>query len=94
MGNVPASQVGSLMSRAELFRQGTWSLMPHVPDATSKLQSYIVHYCPVEVSSNKYWYGLNTLDRPCSDCSNFPPDEIMGLWKMHNMEYIQNGISH
>ena len=58
----------------------------------SLLYSYITHQCPTK--GMYYWYALRLLDDKCVGCHKNPPDEIMGLWKLHNMDYIQRGISY
>ena len=30
----------------------------------------------------------------CAKCQERPPEGVMGLWKLHNMDYIQAGVSH
>ncbi len=77
-----------------LMEEGMWFLRAHNTcmrnKSPSRLQSYIAHTCPV-VKLTYYWYSLMLIDTVCSGCQERPPNDLMGLWKLHNMEYIQNG---
>ena len=67
-----------------------------VPDKQKifdKHESYIMHYCP-----SLYWkchvdevfmiaHGV------CSHCMGTIPSGLIALWKLHNWQYIQDGIS-
>lgn len=75
-----------------LFEMGSWSLRVHNTTLTL-LQSYIQHQCPI-AKTRLYWYSLKRINEACRRCSEYPPDDIMGLWKLHNMDYIQTGKSH
>ena len=53
------------------------------------LHSYIAHYCPV-LKTCRYWWALPLAGR-CVGCNYPPPEDVLGLWKLHNFDYIQNG---
>ncbi len=56
------------------------------------LHSYIAHMCP---SSRmwRFWWDLMIIDQACLYCGEYPPEDMMGLWKLHNFEWIQsNGV--
>ncbi len=80
-----------------LMEEGVWSLRAHITGQykapASKLNSYIAHPCP-STGVMYYWYSLSLIDTECMGCKEHPPEEIMGLWKLHNMDYIQAGHSH
>ena len=79
-----------------LHEVGPWKLVKHDTSLGgppgSLLLSYIAHTC-VPTGSNYYWYNLGLINEACDGCHENPPKEIMGLWKLHNMDYIQKGIS-
>ncbi len=80
-----------------LMEEGGWLLRAHNTGVRNKgpsrLQSYISHTCPAG-KTTYYWYSLMLIDTVCFGCQERPPDDLMGLWKLHNMEYIQNGYSY
>ncbi len=78
-----------------LMQEGPWQLMTtadlesHEPN----LHSWIVHHCPNR-ESREYgncWWNLSIINRSCDGCDEYPPTGIMGLWKLHNFDYIQQG---
>ena len=81
----------------ELMCIDDWKLVRHETSlgdtVQSLLHSYIAHQC-VATGSEYYWYPLNLINDTCLGCHTKPPEEIMGLWKLHNMDYIQRGISY
>lgn len=79
-----------------LYETGRWQLVRHETSVGDTVQvllhSYIAHACLGK--GTYYWYSISSIDDKCFGCHNSPPDEIMGLWKLHNMDYIQKGISY
>ena len=75
-------------------QEGCWELRTTTESAERRygLHSYIVHVCPVE-GFRRYWWYLPMTEAPCGGCWKQPPDEIYGLWKLHNWEYIQKGVT-
>ena len=73
-----------------LMREGVWELRTITSYAEHNLHSYIVHECPL-VSTPYYWWHLDNIDKTCYECKKHPPTDIMGLWKLHNFDYIQAG---
>ncbi len=73
-------------------QDGQWELRMTTARANKRprLHSYIVHVCPVE-NFRRYWWYLPTNGAPCGGCWKQPPDEIYGLWRLHNWEWIQKG---
>jgi len=79
-----------------LMKDGCWELRLHhvrLQHVTATLNSYIRHYCP-KTKMNLYWYSLPLIDTKCTGCGANPPEHIMGLWKLHNYDYIQTGVSN
>jgi hypothetical protein len=72
-----------------------WRLIRSGSDVIRRynLYSYIMHAChpPEEPITRQFWWSLDLINTKCRSCHEYPPDEMMGLWKMHNWEYIQNG---
>lgn len=82
-----------------LMEVGDWKLMDHVDSlgnrvTVSLLNSYISHDCPNIENRMYYWYALKSLDDACHGCAEKPDEGIMGLWRLHNMDYIQNGQTY
>ena len=79
-----------------LLKMDTWQLIKHETSVGSSVQSllysYIAHACAGQ--GTYYWYSINSIDDKCRSCGKNPPDEMMGLWKLHNMDYIQRGVSY
>jgi hypothetical protein len=73
--------------------EGAWELK-FLDAKTSALKSYIRHNCPEDHGAPSYWYGLTKIDDPCKHCREYPNADIMTVWKLHNWDYIQGGISH
>ena len=78
---------------ALLMKEGCWEIRAHTKLGWSLLNSFIQHYCPV-YETKRYWYALPLIDHICEGCKEHPPESIMGLWKLHNMDYIQAGKSY
>lgn len=78
--------------QTNLMRDGEWVLRPYENSATL-LRSLIIHTCS-EAKTTFYWYGLLGMDSPCYGCHQYPPQNMIGLWKLHNMDYIQKGHDH
>ena len=80
-----------------LMEDGPWRLVRHDTRTgqppRSMLNSYIEHQCHV-YKEKRYWYALQLIEQMCDGCRKHPPEEIMGLWKLHNMDYIQRGVSY
>lgn len=76
------------------MKEGPWELKFY--DAkNSNLMSYIKHLCPKGRGMGlSYWYALDRIDKPCAHCHEYPNADIMTVWKLHNWEYIQRGVSH
>jgi hypothetical protein len=75
-----------------LIRDGDWELrrvapVPHILN----LHSYIAHKCSIGASDAYFWWSLNLVEEACFGCSERPPPNLMGVWKLHNFDYIQNG---
>ena len=73
--------------------EGNWQLIFY-DAAHSALKSYIKHPCPKDFNAVYYWYALSRIDEPCKQCHEYPNQDIMTVWKLHNWDYIQGGISH
>ncbi len=81
-----------------LHGKDPWKLVAHDTPLgkppRSKLYSFIEHLCPSHEDLKMYWYSLELIDEACGRCGEFPPVGIMGLWRLHNMDYIQAGKSY
>ncbi len=75
-----------------LMKDGDWEIRAHT-SSCHMLNSYIQHYCAV-AKQKYYWYSLPMLNTACHGCKGQAPDGIMGLWKLHNMDYIQAGVNY
>ena len=75
-----------------LLKDGCWELRSH-SSKTYLLNSYIQHMCPA-YEEKRYWYSIPLIDHICEGCQEYPPESMMGLWKLHNLDYIQAGKSH
>ena len=81
-----------LKNETVLLKDGCWELRSH-HSRKYLLVSFIQHYCPV-LQEKRYWYSIPLMDHKCSGCQEYVPEDMMGLWKLHNMDYIQSGKSH
>ena len=77
-----------------LMQEGTWEI--RTTTRYYGLHSYIVHQCPALTGSQYYgrrfWWSLPIIESKCDGCHKTPPPDIMGLWRLHNWDYVQAGI--
>ena len=72
-----------------LLKEGEYTLIkwtPTNPAAYYPLQSYINHQCG---SGGWCWWDPRYIDEHCAECGGSPPEGIMGAWKLHNFDWIQ-----
>ena len=70
-----------------LMTDGCWELRKISPD-TKILHSYIAHDC---LGNTYYWWHLANIAVICPGCDQYPPQDMMTVWKLHNFDYIQSG---
>lgn len=75
-----------------LMRKRCWDLVSTNDGLVRRynLNSYIVHKCPQADDRLQYWWSMDLINTVCYNCHEYPPDHVMGLWKLHNWEYVQN----
>ncbi len=72
-----------------LMVEGEWELLALTEVESAELKSYIVHDCP-NWAVRKYWWMVLIMDKACTTCHKHPPNGMLGLWKLHNWQYIQS----
>jgi len=78
-----------------LHREGDWYLLDRKSVGNglflmNYLSSVIWHECPIKIDS---WNGMwrlvvKTLNLPCPQCGDVCPEEIQGLWLLHNWDAL------
>ena len=54
------------------------------------LDSYIVHCCPkASDSGDRWWWTISGIDDDCTMCGEYPPKDMLGLYKLHNFDWLQ-----
>jgi hypothetical protein len=76
-----------------LMKDGPWELIPTNKSVIHRynLYSFIMHTCAASHAvdvTHQYWWSLDFIDSKCHTCGEYPPDDMMGLWKLHNWDYI------
>jgi hypothetical protein len=74
-----------------LMKEDCWELRATTEYARRlhpSLFSYIAHHCPI-AEAWRYWWMPIAIDTMCAECSETPPSDMLGLWKLHNFNYIQ-----
>lgn len=71
-----------------LHKEGLWSLYKYA-DGRSLLYHLCRGYTGVTQTNSpvRPWNGV------CVACGSASPDEIRGLWKLHNFDWVQEGLS-
>lgn len=68
-----------------LHKEGLWSLYKY-----KKEKSILYHLCRNEYDRMRlYNNAVDARSGRCSYCDSQAPDEIRGLWKLHNWEWVQ-----
>lgn len=72
-----------------LHKEGLWSLYKF-----DEGRSLLYHLCRGYAGLKQENSPADPRDGQCSACESPAPDEIRGLWTLHNFEWIQRGGVH
>lgn len=75
-----------------LMQNGDFELVMYekIPnDPYPDLHSYITHTCGKSKYS-RYLVWESVIEMPCAGCGKIPPEDILGLWRLHNFDWIQS----
>ena len=76
------------------MEEGNWKLKENIARTSeTSLLSYISHDCP-EGRGRRFWFLPHAIDACCYDCNASPPPGMLGLWKLHNWDYIQRDLQY
>ncbi len=75
---------------APLHVQGLWemSTMHDPPPTRTTWHSWITHKCRILPTQKNYWM-VDVNNRCCPTCGLEVPNEIWGLWKLHNFHMMR-----
>ena len=70
--------------RVLLHKEGLWSLYRY-----KESKSLLYHLCRGYLGVKQENYPVRPLKGTCTGCDTTAPDEIRGLWTLHNFEWVQ-----
>lgn len=89
LGNHPPGRFDDGPNYPILHEDGAWRLYRVTYTQPPQVRSYIGHMCPDRMKSVWRW-SIANMDLPCPECGETPPDEMVGLYKLHNWDYLRS----